>query len=406
MKINVGVFFGGRSVEHEVAVISAVQAMNAMDTDKYNIVPVYIAKSGEMYHSELMKDIGSFRDIPALISQSAAVTMIKSGDRFSLIELKKGLFKKNICNIDIAFPIVHGTNCEDGSLVGWFELLGVPFVSCGVCSAAVGMEKDMFKYLLNEKGVPTLPCVTFYAKEWTADKDGIINEIEEKFGYPLIIKPANLGSSVGISKAHDRDELMTSVADAMQFAQKILVEPAVEHLREFNCSVVGDCDECAASVIEEPVMSGELLSYADKYQNGGKSSKSGGAKSGGTKGGAENQGMASVKRKIPADIPDSLKSDIRRYSKAAFTALGCNGVVRIDYLYDCDADKVYVNEINTIPGSLSFYLWEPAGVPYRELLSKMIDLGFKRARTKENLTFTYETNILSQCGSFGSKGKK
>lgn len=395
MKIQVGVFFGGRSVEHEVAVISAVQAMNSMDTEKYDIIPVYITKNGEMYHLPEMIDINRFKDIPKLISESKPVTLIKNGDKFELIELKKGLFKKPICSVDIAFPIVHGTNCEDGSIVGFFELLGIPYVSCDVCSAAVGMDKAMFKYLLLQKKIPTLDCVTFYAKEWIASKDEIIAEIEEKFGYPLIVKPANLGSSVGISKAHDKDELITSINEAMDYAVKILVEPAITNLREFNCSVVGDIDECDTSVIEEPVMSDEILSYKDKYQSGGKSSKN-----------ADNQGMASVKRKIPADIPNELREKIENYSKRAFTALGCNGVVRIDYLYDVDNDKVYINEINTIPGSLAFYLWEPKGVKYKDLLSTLIDLGFKRERTKQQLSFSFETNILSQGGSFGSKGKK
>ena len=400
MKINIGVFFGGRSVEHEVAVISAVQAMNSIDRTKYDITPIYINKNGEMYYNQTMLDINVFKDIPSLIADSKPVTLIKNDDKATVIELKKSLFKKPICNIDIAFPIVHGTNCEDGAIVGWFELLGLPYVSCDICSAAVGMDKAMFKYLLNEKKIPTLPCVIFYAKEWVSGKDEIINEIEQKFGYPLIIKPANLGSSVGISKAHDKDELVTSIKQAMEYAQKILVEPAVDKLREFNCSVVGDCDGCETSVIEEPIMSGELLSYDDKYKNGGKGAKSG------AKGGADGQGMASVKRKIPADIPESLKNDIEKYSKAAFTALGCNGVVRIDYLYDEENGKVYINEINTIPGSLSFYLWEPKGVKYTELLTKIIELGFKRARTKENLAFSFDTNILAQGGSFGSKGKK
>ena len=400
MKINVGVFFGGRSVEHEVAVISAVQAMNSMDLEKYNIIPVYVTKNGEMYHAPEMTDINRFKDIPKLLEISKPVTLIKNGDKATVVELKKGLFKKPVADIDIAFPIVHGTNCEDGAIVGWFELLGIPYVGCDICSAAVGMDKAVFKYLLLEKGVPTLPCVTFYAKEWVADKANIISNIEQKFGYPLMVKPANLGSSVGISKAHDKDELESAISLAMEFAQKILVEPAVNNLREFNCSVVGDCDGCKTSVIEEPVMSGELLSYADKYESGGKGAKSGG------KTGADGQGMASVKRKIPADITDKMKADIENYSKAAFTALGASGVVRIDYLYDVDNDKVYVNEINTIPGSLSFYLWEPAGVPYKQLLDEIIDLGFKRARTRENLMFTYDTNILSKGGSFGSKGKK
>ncbi|MBQ4156422.1 MAG: D-alanine--D-alanine ligase [Clostridia bacterium] len=401
MKTNVAVFFGGRSVEHEVAVISAVQAMNYINTEKYDITPVYISKNGEMYTAECMTNIDEYRDIDALIKKSQCVTLIKNGNEFDLIELKKGLFKKKITSVDIAFPIVHGTNCEDGSLVGWFELLGLPYVSCDVLSAAVGMDKAVCKYVLQKAGVPVLDCVEFYAKEYVVSKTKILKEIEEKFSYPVIVKPANLGSSVGISKADDHDELLASIKDAMNYAQKIIVEPAVVNLRELNCSVVGDSDECETSVIEEPIMTGKILSYEDKYKGGEKGAK------GGNKNGAKSAGgMASLSRQIPAKITKKIQSDVEKYAKETFKALGCNGVVRIDFLFDTKENKVYVNEINTIPGSLSFYLWEPKGVKYSELLSRMIELGFKRARNKENLKFSFETNILENKMSFGSKGSK
>jgi len=249
--------------------------------------------------------------------------------------------------------------------------------------------------------VPVLDCVEFYAKEYVVSKTKILKEIEEKFSYPVIVKPANLGSSVGISKADDHDELLASIKDAMNYAQKIIVEPAVVNLRELNCSVVGDSDECETSVIEEPVMTGKILSYEDKYKGGEKGAK------GGNKNGAKSAGgMASLSRQIPAKITKKIQSDVEKYAKETFKALGCNGVVRIDFLFDTKENKVYVNEINTIPGSLSFYLWEPKGVKYSELLSKMIELGFKRARNKENLKFSFETNILENKMSFGSKGSK
>ena len=351
-----------------------------------------------------MSNIDEFRNIPALLEKSQNVTMVRQGDKFNLIELKKGLFKKVICSVDIAFPVVHGTNCEDGSLVGWFELLGIPYVSCDVLSAAVGMDKAVCKYVLQKAGVPVLDCVEFYAKEYVSEKDSILKEIEDKFGYPVIVKPANLGSSVGISKADDKDELISSIKDAMNYASKIIVEPAVVDLRELNCSVVGDTDECETSVIEEPIMTGKILSYEDKYKGGEKGAK--GDKSSTKSAGATKGGMASLPRKLPADITDKIKADVEPYAKETFKALGCNGVVRIDFLYDTKADKVYVNEINTIPGSLSFYLWEPKGVKYKSLLDRMIDLGFKRARTKENLKFSFDTNILENSMSFGTKGSK
>ncbi len=397
MKTNVGVFFGGRSVEHEVAVISAVQAMMSIDKEKYDVTPIYITHDGEMYYSEVMKDINEFKDIPALLKKSKEVTFVKRDNKFTMIELKGGLFKKPLCSIDIAFPIVHGTNCEDGSIVGWFELLGVLYVTCDVVSAAVGMDKELFKCVLLQKGVPTLPCVSFFSKQWVNENEALMKKITENIEFPMIVKPANLGSSVGIRKVKDEQELRDGVEYAMRFAGKILVEHAVEHLRELNCSVLGDCDDCETSVIEEPLMSGDILSYDDKYKNQSKSK--GGDNSG-------ESGMASLKRRIPADISDEIKAQVEKYSKETFMALGCNGVVRIDYLYDTANEKVYVNEINTIPGSLSFYLWEPQGLKYRDQLTKMIELGFKRARTRDNLAFSFETNILSSGGAFGKGGAK
>lgn len=398
MKINIGVFFGGRSVEHEVAIISAVQAMNNIDQTRYDITPIYISKTGEMYYSPLMIDINEFKNIDALVAKSMSVSVIKQGEKVNLIQLKKGLFKKQICSIDIAFPIVHGTNCEDGALVGWFELLGLPYISCDVKSAAVGMDKEIFKYVLMQNEIPVLPCVSFYSKEWMLKKEEILEKISTRFEFPLIIKPVNLGSSVGISKASTKEELIDSINEAMNYSERILVEKAIKNLKEFNCSVLGDIDTQECSEIEEPVMSGEILTYDDKYKgNSGK---------GGTKDGSKSSGMASLKRKIPADLEEETRNQIIDYASRTFAALGCNGVVRIDFLFDCDTKNVYVNEINTIPGSLSFYLWEPKGVKYSTLIDKLIDLGFKRKRAKENLSFSFETNILAQGGSFGSKGKK
>ena len=394
MKVNVGVFFGGQSVEHEVAVISAVQAMANIDRSQYDITPIYITKQGEMFYSPEMFDINAFKDLNLLLKGSKRVTVVKIDGVFQLIELKGGLFKKPLCSLDIAFPIMHGTNGEDGAIAGFLELLGMPYVGCDILSAAVGMDKAVFKSVLQEQKIPVLPCVTFYAKEWVSDTDAVIKKIESRLQYPLIVKPANLGSSVGIKKANDADGLREAVELAMNFASKILVEHAVEQLRELNCSVIGDMDSCETSVIEEPVMSGEILSYDDKYK-GESASKSG-----------QKGGMTSLKRKIPAEISEKIQQQVETYAKQTFAALGCNGVVRIDFLYDTAADTVYVNEINTIPGSLAFYLWEPKGHSYQEQLNRMIELGFKRARTKANLMFTYDTNILSAGGAFGSKGVK
>ncbi|MBO5200068.1 MAG: D-alanine--D-alanine ligase [Clostridia bacterium] len=393
MKTTVAFMFGCRSVEHEVSIISAVQAMRSADREKYDIIPIYVTKNGEMYTSNKMLEIEPFRDMKALIADSEPVTMIKSGNDVVLHFLNQKLFKKkDDIVINVVFPVVHGTNCEDGTLQGYLDFLGLPYVGCDVLSSAVGMDKAVFKYVMQAAGLPVLPCICFYAREYAQDRDATIGRAEKEIGYPMIVKPVNLGSSVGISKAADRTALADAIDLAVSFSDKVLIEHAVTSIREINCSVVGDPDSCEASVCEEPFMNDEILSYEDKYLGGNK--KSGGSK-----------GMASLARKIPADISEEKSAEIRELAKKVFKALGGSGVVRIDFILDTDSDAVYVNEINTIPGSLSFYLWEATGLPYRELIDRLISLAFRRSRNRENLTFTIDTNILSGV-SFGSKGAK
>ncbi|MBE6729345.1 MAG: D-alanine--D-alanine ligase [Ruminococcaceae bacterium] len=395
MKINLAVFFGCRSVEHEVSIISAVQAMASMDREKYNIYPVYVTKEGQTVTGNTLFNIESFQDIPSLLNKCEAVTFLRKGGRVVMSKLGKGIFaSKKETPIDVAFPIVHGTNCEDGTIQGLFEFLDLPYVGCDVISSAVGMDKAVFKDVLKRYNLPVLDCITFYAREYAEDKEKAVLKILEKIGLPAIVKPVNLGSSVGITKANTKEELFDAIDNAVSFADKVLIEKAVTALREINCSVLGDADECIASVCEEPFMTDEILSYEDKYTSGG------GKKSGGSK------GMASLSRKVPADLEKEQEEYIKDLACKIFKALGCCGVVRIDFMIDTSTNTVYANEINTIPGSLSFYLWQPAGVPYAELLDRMIALAFRRQRKKEELTFTIDTNILSGVKLGGTKGSK
>ncbi len=389
MKTNLAVFFGGRSVEHEVSIISAVQAMNALDREKYNVIPVYITKDAEMYTGAMLFFIENYRNMQYLLNVCSPVSIVRDGANVVMKHLNNRLFsrRKDVI-LDVALPIVHGTNCEDGAIAGYFELLGLPYVGCDIISAAVGMDKAIYKDVLNSAGLPVLDCLKFTSREYSMEKDSIINKIMSEFSLPVIIKPVNLGSSVGISKADTKEELIDAIDLATKFSDLVLAERAVENLREINCSVVGDRDECEASVLEEPVMHDKILSYKDKYEGNEKS-----------------KGMASLSRKIPADLDEATTEKIRKLSCDIFRALGCNGVVRIDYLMDSKTGEVFANEINTIPGSLSFYLWDATGVKYSCLLDKLIDLAFKRQRNRENLTFTIPTNILSGV-SFGAKGVK
>lgn len=393
MKINLAVLFGGRSVEHEVSVISAVQAMASMDKEKYNIIPVYMTKKSEFWTGEKLMDINNYKDIPALLKECTECVFVRSEGKVQLIRQKMKKFGSNlISDVDIAFPIVHGTNVEDGALQGYLQTLDLPYVGCDVLASAVGMDKFVMKILLKDAGFPVLDCCRFAS--YDLDKtDDIVSQVEAKFPYPVIVKPINLGSSVGISKASDRDGLIRSVEEAFEFADRILVEPAVVQLKEINCSVVGDSESAEASICEEPVQASgdDILSYDQKYVGGGK---------GGSK------GMATLKRKIPADITPEQDEFIRKTAVDAFRYLGCNGVTRIDFMIDMATDKVYINEINTIPGSLAFYLWEPKGVKYPQLLERMIQLALKRHRQSEKINYTFDTNILSMGGSFGAKGSK
>ncbi len=392
MKINLAVIFGGKSVEHEVSVISAVQAMASLNKEKYNIIPVYMTKSNEFYTGQQLFDINSYKNIPELLTNCTECILVRSEGKVSLIRQKMKKFGSNqISDIDVVFPIVHGTNVEDGALQGYIQTLDIPYVGCDVLSSAIGMDKYAMKILLKEAGFPVLDCCRF--SDFEAENiDKCLDEVEAKFSYPVIVKPINLGSSVGISKASDRRSLENSIEESFQFADRILVEPAIVKLKEINCAVVGDSEEAEASVCEEPVQCDEILSYNDKYVSG---DKSGGSK-----------GMATLKRKIPAEITAEQEEFIRKTAVDAFKYLGCCGVTRIDFMIDMEDNKVYLNEINTIPGSLAFYLWEPKGVKYTELLDRLINLALKRYRKNEKINYSFDTNILSMGGSFGAKESK
>ena len=392
MKTRVAMVFGGKSVEHEVSVISGIQAVMNMDTDKYEVIPVYMTKKNDMYIGEDIGKIESYKDIDGLLKRSQRVIMMNEGDRVVLFQYPLKKFGKNYSQeIDVVFPVVHGTNVEDGALQGYFKTLGVPFVGCDVTASAVGMDKYIMKAILKESDVPVLDAKVFTLSDY-AEIDEMIATIESAIGYPVIVKPVNLGSSVGISVAKDRVELTRSIDDAYRYATKVLVEHAISNLREINCAVLGDENEAVASECEEPLHTKDILSYEDKYVSNAK--------------GSGSKGMASVSRKIPAELTPEKREEVRELAVRAFQALGCNGVSRIDFMIDEDNGKLYFNEINTIPGSLAFYLWEPIGVPYKELLDRMIGLALKRERTEKNLTFTFDTNILNQSSFGGQKGSK
>ncbi len=392
MKTKVAVIFGGVSVEHEVSVISALQAFNAIDRSKYDPVPIYISKTKEWYTGDVLTDIENYKDLDQLFKQADKVVLEQESEGTIVLKKKdRSLFSKGvITTIDIVFPVIHGTNGEDGSLQGYLELLGLPYVGCDVASSAAGMDKVMMKQILRDSGVPIVDYEWFYSSQWHEQQDEI-KQLAEKIGYPVIVKPANLGSSVGISKVDNAEELEEAIELAISYSFKVIIEKMITDLTEVNCSVIGDYENVESSVCEQVLSTDEILSYADKYQSGGKT--------------GDTKGMESVNRIIPAEISEEATAKVKELAEKTFRLLNASGVSRIDFLLNPDGE-VFVNEINTIPGSLSFYLWEPSGKDFEQLTDQLIQLALKRERERQSIQFSIDTNLFSlHSKGQGTKGK-
>lgn len=388
MKIKVGVVFGGESVEHEVSIISAIQAMKNINEEKYEVVPIYIAKDQTWYTGNMLKEIDIYRDLDLLKRFAKKVTLVKSENRFFLMKTT-GVFRKEVTDIDVILPIVHGHGVEDGSLQGFLETLKVPYVGSNVLGSALGQDKVVMKQVMKDEGIPCVDYVWFYDTEYQLNTDEITKKIK-KLGYPVVVKPATLGSSVGISVVKHEEDLDEAINDAISYDSKIIVEKAVENLIEVNASVIGNYETQEVSVLEEVMGVDEFLSYRDKYLGGGKKTGS--------------KGMASTNRIVPARLDDKQTEEVQEMAKKVFRVLNLNGVCRIDFLIDKKTKKLYVNEPNTIPGSLSFYLWDKCDKPYSDLLDEIISLGLRRYRAESKKVRSFETNILSNYG--GTKGLK
>ena len=391
MKTNIGVFFGGRSTEHEISCISANQAMHAIDTDKFDITPIYITKDGQWYTGEALLDIKEYRDIPALLKKCTPVHMRPVYGDYNVYAEKHGFMKSGVApltTLDVVIPVLHGSNGEDGIFEGVLQSIGIPFAGCDVLASANGMDKITMKMILAADGIPVVDYVWFTDKQWFKQRDQLIARIEDKLGYPVIVKPANLGSSVGISRADNRQALIDKVNEAEKYSRRIIVEHLVEQLQEINCSVLGDCDDYRTSVLEEPIKSGEILSYQDKYMGGTKGAK----------------GMQASQKRIPADLPKDVTERIQFLAGETFRVLSCHGVSRVDMIVDRADGSIYVNEINTIPGSLSFYLWEATGLTFTQLMTELVQLALKRKRDTDSKTVSYSANIFAMGG--GTKGIK
>lgn len=400
MKIKLGVIFGGETVEHEVSIISAIQAMNKIDQEKYEIIPIYITKDREWYTGDMLKDIEFYQDL-SLIKRYTENVVLYSHNGSFVLQKKNGLFKKIVKELDIVFPIVHGTNVEDGVLQGYLQSIGIPFVGPNVYASVVGQDKAFMKDIWKNAGLPMTNYVWFYDADYKRDSDEVI-KLVSKLKYPVIVKPATTGSSVGINVCDNEEALIEAIDEALQYDQKIVVEEVVRNLKEVNIAVMGNYEHQKVSEIEEVLSGNKFLTFTDKYIGGGK------GKLKGSKGSVKtSKGMASANRKLPADISKDLRSQVEEIAVKAFKTLGTSGNSRIDFLIDEKNNKVYVNEINSIPGSLAFYLWDAKDIDFTSVLDEMINIGIKDFKKRTSKTHSFDSNILQGFAANGGvKGMK
>ncbi len=396
-KTRLGVIFGSRSCEREVSIISAVQLMRHADPEKYDVIPVYISPQGIWYTGEKLKDIRVYRDfspqnLPSGVERVIFDTTAGSGALLAT-HGKTGLFTHTqqvvAARMDVAVLVMHGLNGEDGTLQGMMELANIPYTSTGVAGSSLGMDKIMIKYFFQGAGLPVLPGTWYTRTRWQAKRDSVMDDVEKVLGYPVFVKPANLGSSIGVSPAGSRQELGEALDLAFEYDRRVLVEKGLDRPIELNCSVLGYDETVEASPIEMPVISSSnMLDFQEKYIRGGGS-----------------KGMAGLSRVLPAPIGEELTGEIQELSRRIFRLLDCKGVVRIDYMFDRASEKVYITEINTIPGSLAFYLWEAGGLSYAGLIDRMVEHARKAWDDRNERNYAYTSDILSSV-SLGTKGAK
>ena len=391
---NIGVIYGSRTCEHDVSIISALQAAQALDKKKYNVTYIYIGREGTWYTGEALADVKFYEHF----DPEKVTRVLPAGENSKLVlyhlpEKKKlfgGVAAERVAVLDVVMPVLHGLNGEDGTLQGMLELFDVPYTSAGVMGSAVGMDKITMKLLFKGCGFPVVEGVWFDRGRWSRERDGVMDECEDKLGFPLIVKPANLGSSIGINIAHDRNQLEDAIETAAAYDHRILVEKAVTPLREVNCSVLGYGDHVETSELEMPVTQEEFLTFEGKYTRNAKGAG----------------GMASQVRLIPAPISEKAAETVRDLAVRAFRAMDLKGVVRIDFILD-KYENVFINEANTIPGSLAFYLWEPKGIPFAALLDGMVECAFSAWADRKASVFSHDSTLLANIvhGSKGAKGK-
>ena len=389
-RTRVAVIFGGRSVEHDVSIVTGQQIMAAFPADLYELIPVYISRDGAWYTGAPLLKLDNFAREDLLRLEGISPCLLSPDTRHHGLIVKplaRRFSKSLVQRIDVAFPALHGTHGEDGSLQGLLELADIPYVGYATLGSALTNDKAMTKMVLRQAGVPVLEDFVFTRESWLNQPDQVLEAIQQNLAFPLFIKPATLGSSIGISRADSTPLLRAGIDIAANFDRRIMVEPAITDGIEINCSVMGFGSECQASTLEQPVSWDEFLSYEDKYLRG-------------------DEGMKSAERIIPAPVSDALAQRLRQLSLRAFQAVDGRGIARIDFLVRPEQDEIYLNEINTMPGSLALYLWREDGLSPSQVVQKLVDLAREAQAAKRRNMYDYQTNLVSVASQRGLKGGK
>ncbi|MBO5288711.1 MAG: D-alanine--D-alanine ligase [Spirochaetales bacterium] len=374
---KIGIIYGGKSVEHEVSIITGLQVYENLDKSKYTPELIYIDKDGDWFFGEKkLKDLKIYKNWTKKCAKQFQPSLNKKD-------------KKNILNsLDAVIIACHGNYGEDGKLQSFLEFLDIPYTSSGVVGSASGMDKIVMKSIFSGIDLPVLPYIWFTRHDWIENSDEVIKKVRYTLDYPVFVKPANLGSSIGISMVNDEKDLINAIDVASKYDYRIIVEKGVANSVEINCSAIMKDNEVLTSVLEEPVRWEKFLSFDDKYINANSKTK----------------GMGSMGRKIPAEVTKEQKEHIENYTKQIYKTMDCCGVVRVDYLMDESREHVYVNEINTIPGSFSFYLWEHNDLPFTKLIDVLIEEALRQAQLRKDKVLKYDSKILDNLTRNGKQG--
>jgi len=378
-KPTIGVFFCSRSPEHDISIITAELIISGLKGLEYPVIPVYFAKDGTWYINEKLSNLSFFQTDIWDFKNWHRYYLDLENSKEKIILKQKGIFGKKI-TIEVSFPAFHGQYGEDGTIQGLWEIFNIPYIGCSVSSSALAKDKVFTKLIYKAKQIPTTDFIYFYNFEWDIHKEKILKEIQEKLHYPLFVKPSRLGSSIGIKKVKNRNELEEAIEVALHYDEKIMVENGIENVRDLTCAVLGNSKDLLVSLVQESLYETDFFTFEDKYL------KAGGAQT----------GKAQQKIVIPAEIPNNLTEEIQKLAKEIFVMFGCSGISRIDFLYDEKENKLYTNEINPLPGTLYHHLFKKSGIELPQLLQKLIDSAFERHREKQQLITTFNSSVLKQ----------